>query len=177
FGIQCYGFLYDQNSHYCIPTGGISAFTPRPNETEGDFYFLGGCKAYVDFKPYNYIRYADITFQQDYFTARRTCECLDARLMAADTVDKWVWFLGFTGNSYTYWLGLDDLKEENNFVWADGQTIKPEIKEQIFTKGKPDGDGDCVFRVTFTSFMDDADCNRNLTSICEQLQFATSVCN
>ncbi|KAK6978902.1 lectin BRA-3, partial [Biomphalaria glabrata] len=126
--------------------------------------------------PYSYIRYADITFKQDYFTARRTCECLDSHLMASDTVESWGWYLAITANSNTYWLGLDDLEEEKNFVWADGKTIKPDIRNLIFMNGKPDGDGHCFFKVTFTVYMDDTDCYRNLSSVCEQFQFLNSAC-
>jgi hypothetical protein len=44
----------------------------------------------------------------------------------------------------TYWLGLDDLVEENTFVWADGQPLL--LSERNFGGGEPNDSGgeDCV---------------------------------
>ncbi|KAK0045073.1 lectin BRA-3, partial [Biomphalaria pfeifferi] len=37
FGSKCYGMLYNMESQYCIPTGGISAHQAIPNSTEWAF--------------------------------------------------------------------------------------------------------------------------------------------
>ncbi|XP_055898633.1 lectin BRA-3-like [Biomphalaria glabrata] len=172
FSSKCYGFMYNSENKFCIPCGGISAYKSTPDESEGYFYFIDNdCESYVDFKQYNYIRYSEYQVQQDYDTARKTCRCVDSQLMVADTYERWASYKFFQKTNNEYWLGMDDIATEGTYVWSDGRIVATEWMNLAFSKTKPFGDGDCIYRVPNTDSADDTDCSRNLSYICEQPQY------
>ncbi|KAK6978613.1 CD209 antigen [Biomphalaria glabrata] len=165
---DCRGFLYNQYSHVCVPSSGLSGHSDPPIEAEGEFYFASDCNAYPDFSVYLGLRYALINKERSYELARSTCQCLNARLIVVDNINSWNVLWLAAGLINNVWLGLDDIAQSDHFVWSNGQPLDPIWRSLIFYPTEPRNIGDCVYKLAGNYFINTTDCASNLTFVCEQ---------
>ncbi|KAH9488788.1 hypothetical protein Btru_050005 [Bulinus truncatus] len=154
FGNSCKCFMYNTLTNLCTPCAGISAYSTPPIKQEGDLFFSDTCDSYPDFRIYSdyllstfYAAYIDIYL--NYTDAVSVCQCLRSNMYSAKTMDKYLLYSSITNFQNYDWLGLDDIKTEGKFVWAeDGTEIGTSLKLLLFAPGQPDNgwgsNEDCV---------------------------------
>ncbi|CAL1536390.1 unnamed protein product [Lymnaea stagnalis] len=172
----CHGFMYNEVTKLCTPSSGLSAEQSTPSKAEGDFYFSDSCQSYPDFRTkYNQSTQAHVAYYSsppvNYTNAKAACECMNSHLYVANTLEKW-WLINAIVNiDHHVFIGLDDMAQENKFVWADShQEISSALKIAMFYLGQPDDSGgqDCVWKKPHNVLLDDVKCSEPAGYICEK---------
>ncbi|KAH9491467.1 hypothetical protein Btru_049947 [Bulinus truncatus] len=161
YGNSSHCFMYNKTTNLCTPCAGIDATSSTPIIQEGDLYFIESCNGYPDFRWYSlpliplFPKVYAAYFRQflNYTETTSVCECLESNMFSPKYPDKLTYFLNITDLQSYDWVGLDDIKNEGKFVWAeDGTEIDDVQKLAIFALGQPDNGGsneDCVHKLPY----------------------------
>ncbi|KAH9491452.1 hypothetical protein Btru_049902 [Bulinus truncatus] len=174
--------MYNRLIKLCTPCGGISAYSPSPTVMEGDLFFTDSCDGYPDFRLYSelvlqVVYAAYINIYLNYTDAVSVCQCLSSNMYSAQIMDKYLLHLNITKLENYDWLGLDDIKTEGKFIWAeDGAEINASLKLLIFAPGQPDNgwgsNEDCVQIIpvgqNYFGKINDANCGNLARFVCEK---------
>ncbi|KAL4228039.1 Low affinity immunoglobulin epsilon Fc [Mactra antiquata] len=112
-------------------------------------------------------QYVDI--ERQWAVAQESCAGNGGRLLQVDTDEKWNYWKSiehpFT-DAITYWIGLNDIESEGNFVWTDG-TLTPSKTVDMFTNKFHDFMNleDCCEIANFK--WNDNVCAKFFSSVCE----------
>lgn len=85
--------------------------------------------------------------------------------------------LAVNGGEWTLWTGLNDLKEEGQFVWSDG-TKRPTL---YWHTGQPDNGAfdnkseDCIAYHEPSQLIEDQSCNNTYSFFCELPRYVDGV--
>ena len=69
----------------------------------------------------------------------------------------------------TYWMGINDIVEEDKFVWADGTDANDDFAKSLWRWKQPNNwqDQDCgVIGYEGSEYMDDLDCEEHYRFVC-----------
>ncbi|KAH9490216.1 hypothetical protein Btru_049448 [Bulinus truncatus] len=111
----------------------------------------------------------------NYTQALDACKCLDSTLYVAKTTDKFNLFANLVntvGNDT--WIGLDDIANENQFVWVDdGQSFNWSYWSSYFQSDQPDNymNEDCVEMHSSNLKLNDEQCANKFYFMCEKLHY------
>nr|KAI8732316.1 collectin-10-like [Biomphalaria glabrata] len=115
-----------------------------------------------------------------YQDALATCGCLQSTMFTVKTMDRYTFLIAQEGLKYYEWVGLDDIKTEGTFLWADdGKKFTDlALEKLLFDFGQPDNghnivDEDCVIKKRLEDItagkLNDVSCNLTAFFICEKV--------
>ncbi|XP_077967962.1 C-type lectin mannose-binding isoform-like [Styela clava] len=126
------------------------------------------------FKASNNLHYKLFLDNVNYATAKENCQKYSANLASvgirAAAIRSELKHSLVAGNT-PIWIGLDDIKNEGDFIWADG--VPSTIENTAWFEGEPNnsGDGeDCVHLAVRTENLwqlNDESCNLLIAYMCE----------
>ncbi|XP_013071469.2 uncharacterized protein LOC106058559 [Biomphalaria glabrata] len=185
---NCRSFMYNKTTKLCTLYKGFSAYSEPPKSVLGDVYVADACEAYLDFsqKPIvqlfipSTIFVAYIYQALSYQDALATCGCLQSTMFTVKTMDRYTFLIAQEGLKYYEWVGLDDIKTEGTFLWADdGKKFTDlALEKLLFDFGQPDNghnivDEDCVIKKRLEDItagkLNDVSCNLTAFFICEKV--------
>ena len=92
----------------------------------------------------------------------------NGRLFVTDTIEK-LKVLGDIVGEDTPWVGLDDIDQEDEFVWSDGCIMTPEERSTLFAPGEPNahhGEDENCGQLK-DGFLNDEPCSWGYSYVCE----------
>ncbi|KAK6979691.1 lectin BRA-3 [Biomphalaria glabrata] len=108
-----------------------------------------------------------------YAEAVAMCQCLDSRLYVARNLSKLEFIIqSAVGAGRATWIGLDDIVQEGQFVWIDGQLFDWTYRNNYFIPGRPDDymqSQDCCVVDLGSRLLDDISCYSQFSFICEKV--------
>ncbi|XP_078585261.1 aggrecan core protein-like [Branchiostoma floridae x Branchiostoma japonicum] len=134
----------------------------------GAYYGVTGCSE-ADYVSFNGICYKDFAEEKTYEEARQTC-ARDGGLLAMPKDDAINTFIHDLSGGAIRWIGLNDINNEGQFVFEDGQTLE-EASYSNWKRGEPNDLGrrgeDCAQIYTSEHAWNDAPCDRTWGFICQ----------
>ncbi|KAH9490208.1 hypothetical protein Btru_049432 [Bulinus truncatus] len=179
YSINCFSFMYNQETQLCTPGGQLSPSQLAPLSTAGDLYVLKRDDAYENFRLMTYgattVYMAYYQTPLNYTQALDACKCLDSTLYVAKTTDKFNLFANLVNTvGQDTWIGLDDIANENQFVWVDdGQSFNWSYWSSYFQFDQPDNynNEDCVEMHSSNLKLNDELCANTFYFVCEKLHY------
>ncbi|XP_070539237.1 low affinity immunoglobulin epsilon Fc receptor-like [Ptychodera flava] len=103
-----------------------------------------------------------------YREAEEVCTGMHSTLVIINDAEENLFLKAYTRNQYHIWIGLNDIKVEGKFVWADGSPLK----YRNWNVGQPDNGSnreDCAHLVfTAQGRWNDWPCSHRAGFVCEQ---------
>nr|XP_039258465.1 lactose-binding lectin l-2-like [Styela clava] len=126
------------------------------------------------YKASNKFYYKIFDDKVDYATAKLNCIKVGAMLSSEGIRDHTIHnqlVPLIKSGKFPVWIGLDDINQENTFVWSNGTVANPRTIPWLF--GQPDGgrenDQDCVKTSSDSYFLlNDERCSKKLKYLCEK---------
>ncbi|XP_070539238.1 alpha-N-acetylgalactosamine-specific lectin-like [Ptychodera flava] len=103
-----------------------------------------------------------------YQEAKQVCEGLRSTLAVVNDAEENLFLKRYTLNQFHFWIGLDDIDSEGNYVWADGSSLT----YSNWNSAQPDNYGnneDCVHLISNADGKwNDLPCSNRISFICER---------
>ncbi|CAL1526006.1 unnamed protein product [Lymnaea stagnalis] len=170
---SCYSFIYSKLTRRCISGSWLIPSHQSRDIHSGDLYTKGAfCGKNFTVKTENGFAACLRVFKNkvNYTSARSHCKDIGAELYTMKSFEKKsILHNEVIAINESVWIGLDDLKTEGRFEWADdGTPLDADMKIKMFTKGEPNNydDEDCV-SYTPSAGLDDRSCSFKKPYVCE----------
>ena len=102
--------------------------------------------------------------------AEKICQDEGGHLAMAKTNASRDFIGGDRWHSADFWIGVNDLKTEDQFEFADGSPVESSLKI-FWASGQPDNWGsgeDCVHRLLRSNEWNDDECGRKKSFLCQK---------
>merc|ERR1712215_74176 len=138
-------------------------FNPSADEHK-DCCFKHGCSE--GWEPYGDNCYKVLTVNQTWRESKMNCEDLDGNLASIHSEKENEFLHHLAGEAFT-WVGGNDIKSENSWVWSDGTSIN----YKNWAEGEPNnfGEEDCLdINHHDYGLWNDDQCDYHLQAICKK---------
>ncbi|CAL1526001.1 unnamed protein product, partial [Lymnaea stagnalis] len=163
---SCYSVNYKMTTKLCIPGSWLvlNLTIHHLPQAPGVIYSTGARCG--EMKTFTHYRHQDVTtcywiseFQLNYKNAKEYCKDKGAHLYTIKLIEKLAILKKIASESnHNFWIGLDDLREEGVFKWADDDSRLTEgLGLELFNQYQPDNWGnteDCALLVKWGKLND-----------------------
>ncbi|CAL1526002.1 unnamed protein product [Lymnaea stagnalis] len=178
---SCYSVTHDETTNMCTPGSWLvlNPSIPLP-QAPGKIYSTGArCNEASKFKYYKQDDVAACYWASDsmlnYKDSKENCSANGAHLYTIKLMEKWTILKKITsGPNGNYWIGLDDIREEDVFRWVDDDSRMSEsLRQELFNKYQPDNwnnTEDCAY-LKGAGKLNDENCLHPFKFVCEMSLF------
>ncbi|KAH9492288.1 hypothetical protein Btru_024590 [Bulinus truncatus] len=174
---MCRAVSYDPHSSECYLGTALEVRLYARSETLQVMHMNPPCYQMPDFQMYEMGSITTCAWTcenetKSYADATADCKAKGAHLYTIKSTEKLSYPVNY-GKSY--WVGLDDIKTENVFHWADDDSLlTDELKAQIFMPDQPNNylNQDCILLQGKEHQLNDWTCSDRQPYICEISDFS-----
>ncbi|CAL1525998.1 unnamed protein product [Lymnaea stagnalis] len=172
---SCYSVQYKEDTGHCTPGSWMVKDATQPT-LSGIYTVDTLCSGFLKFDVLQLNGYpltACVMMSRDKLTYREAqdyCKTTGAHLYTPTTPEE-LSLLSQFGLKEMVWMGLDDIRDEDTFRWADNDaTLTRDLRAQLFKAGEPDNKTpgeDCVILSPDDKLLMDTKCDEQLRYFCE----------